>query len=112
MVWGDSEDPQVREVVVIALSGTHHEVPLRAPRQAQLIRNAPPYPPHAPLGQQVGDPLGRVVFLGHAEDFPHASEGHFHGGGGKAPAAEPRQTAERAAVDGDDHPGCPRMLGR
>lgn len=72
--------------------------------------NEPPYPPHATLGQEVGDPLGCVVLLGHTEDFPDASEGHLHGGGGKGPASGPMQTPERAAGDGEDHPGRPRML--
>lgn len=109
MVWGDSQDPQVREVAFIRIPRTHQDVPLRGPHQVQLIRNAPPYPPHATPGQQVGDPLGRVVFLGHTEDFPHSSEGHLHGGGGKRPTSGPMQTPERAARDEEDHPARPRM---
>lgn len=44
-------------------------------------------PPHATVGQQIRDSLGCVVFLGYTENFPHASEGYLHGGGGKGPAS-------------------------
>lgn len=75
-----------------------------APSPAQLIGNTPPYPPHATVGQQVGDPLGRVVFLGHTENFPHASQGHLHGSAGQGPGSRPLQPAESAAGDREDHP--------
>lgn len=75
-----------------------------APAPAQLIGNTPPYPPHATVGQQVGYPLGRVVLLGHTENFPHASEGHRHGSAGQGPGSRPFQPAERATGDREDHP--------
>lgn len=106
----EKTDTGGRKVAFIANPRTHQDVPLPGPHQVQLIGNVAPYPPHATLGQQVGDPLGRVVFLRHTEDFPHASEGHLHGGGGKGPASRPMQTPERAAGDGKDHPGSLHML--
>lgn len=74
-------------------------------------------PPHATVGQQVSDPLGRVVFLRHTEDFLHASEVHLHGGGGQVSSSKPTHTAahaadKHAADNGEDHLGYSRMLGK
>lgn len=100
-VWAkDSEASEVGEDTFILLMNAHYAVQLKALSLARTLS----YPPHATVGQQVGDTLGRVIFLGHTEDFPHASEGHFHGGAGQGTACGLSQPPERVSRDEEDHP--------
>lgn len=98
--------PEKWEIIAfISMHGAHHAVRLGGPPLRHVAdRNALSYPPHATVGQQVGDPLGRVVFFGHTEDFPHASEGHLHGGAGKGTVSGLSQPPERGTEYRKDHP--------